>query len=271
MLTYDRLLARMQTLSTTTTTHFEGERLRLLQNAIKSVFDACEAGLKDDHEVLSPGALKHWLERKVKSIHAQFDEPLQEQHSSTLNKRKRTVAKGTPAKRQKCAPLTPMNDVQVAAALLELCSSSPPRTPPYPATIEPDKLRIIAGRKIYTPFPTVDRKKGPKSTFFAGVQYAMDNINKHSRGDATFMEKFPEYVRAELAVGKMDERTVERTESEVTAAEGLLGMFGCGHSGGRAAGQVGGHIEDENVGKAAGHGAGHAVGQTAEQVASKSF
>jgi hypothetical protein len=274
MLTYDRLLARMQTLSSTATTHFEGERLDLLQRAIDSVVDACDAGLKGDHEVLSPGALKHWMERKIKGIHAQFDEPLQEQPTSTTNKRKRTTAEDAPTKRQKRATPTRMSDRQVAAAILALCSSSPPRTPPYPTKppdIDPDKLCIDAGRKIYTPFPTVECKKGPKPTFLAGVQYAMDNIHKHDMGNAIFTTDFAEYVKAELGIEKAVERRIERTASEVTAAEGLLGMMGGGHNGGRAAGEAGERTGGGNAGQAAGHGAGHVGGQTPGQVASRSF
>jgi hypothetical protein len=35
--------------------------------------------------------------------------------------------------------------------------------------------RVAKGRKIYTTFPTVDRSKGSKATFFAGVDYALEN------------------------------------------------------------------------------------------------
>jgi hypothetical protein len=266
MLTYDRLLARMHTLSGTATTHFDGERLVLLKRTIKSVVNACEAGLKGNQKVLSPGQLKHWMERKIKTIHAQFDEPLQEQPASATNKR------------QKHATPTPMGDGelrQVAAALLALCSSSPPSAPPYstkapsPPAIDHDKLRIDAGRKIYTPFPVVDRKKGPEPTFLAGVQYAMDNIHKHgtSHGThrATFTTDFPEYVRAELGIERMVEKRIERTASEVTAAEGLLGMIG-GRVGGHDDGCVTGHTDHT-----AGNATGHVRSQATGMAVSKSF
>jgi hypothetical protein len=278
MLTYDRLLARMQTLSGTATTHFDGERLVLLKRTIKSVVNACEAGLKGKQEVLSPGQLKHWMERKIKTIHAQFDEPLQKQPASATNKRKRTTTEDAPAKRQKHAMPTPMGDGevrQVAAALLALCSSSPPSTPPYttkapsPPAIDHDKLRIDAGRLIYTPFPVVGRKKGPKPTFLAGVQYAMDNIHKHgtSHGThrATFTTDFPEYVRAELGIKRMVEKRIERTASEVTAAEGLLGMMG---------GRVGGHDDGCVTGQTdhtAENATGHVRGQATGLAVSNSF
>jgi hypothetical protein len=274
MLTYDRLLVRMQTLSGTATTHFDGERLVLLQRTIKSVVNACEAGAKGDQKRLSPGQLKHWMERKIKTIHAQFDAPLQEQRASATNKRKRTATADAPAKRQKRASPTPMNDGevrQVAAALLALCSSSPPSTSPYSTkapslpAIDHDKLRIDAGRKIYTPFPVVDRKMGPKPTFLAGVQYAMDNIHEHGKHHTTFTADFPGYVRAELGIDKVAEKSVERTANEVTAAEGLLDMVGGqmeGHNGGWVTGQTG-HTTR--------YGAGHVGDQATGQVVSKSF
>jgi hypothetical protein len=278
MLTYDRLLARMQTLSGTATTHFDGERLVLLKRTIKSVVKACEAGLRGNQDVLSPGQLKHWMERNIKTIHAQFDEPLQEQHASATNKRKRTATADAPAKRQKRATPTPMGDGevrQVAAGLLALCSSSPPSTPPYstkalsPPAIDHDKLRIDGDRKIYTPFPVVDRKKGPKPTFLAGVQYAMDNIHKHGTNHATFTANFPEYVRAELGIEKMAESRVQRTASEVTAAEGLLGMMG-----GRTEGHSGGWVAEKirlQASHTAGNAAGHVGGQATGLAVSKSF
>ncbi|KAF1937518.1 hypothetical protein EJ02DRAFT_312015, partial [Clathrospora elynae] len=64
MLTYERLLSRMQVLLEEAAEQFPGEenaeRRRLLQTAIKS-------------KVLSPGQLKHWAEKKIKRIQERFD------------------------------------------------------------------------------------------------------------------------------------------------------------------------------------------------------
>jgi hypothetical protein len=266
MLTYDRLLAHMHRLSASLPSHFEGERLSQISNAIKSVILACKRGLTGDQETLSPGQLKHWVERKIQAIHELFDNPLSLK-ATTPNKRKRTSNDDAPAakkvKRDEDGEVR-----RVAAALLALCSSSPPSTPPHPP-ITHDMRLIAAGRKVYTPFPDVDRKRRTEPTFLAGVTYAMQNVGEHGMGITKDMEQFTEYVRAELGI----ESVGERRSDEVEAAKGLLGMIGVGRAGGRAgienagqaAGQAGGHTGDENDAQAARHGAAHLGGQGKQQ------
>lgn len=87
MLTYERILARTSALLDIATNEFEGERRRLLQSAINSVTISAEAGLEGDQEVLSPGQLKHWLERKLEAIHKSFDGLVQEGNSPAPTKR----------------------------------------------------------------------------------------------------------------------------------------------------------------------------------------
>jgi hypothetical protein len=273
MLTYDRLVARMHPLFASLPSHFEGERLRLLRTAIESVIIACKKGLTGDQETLSPGQLKHWVERKIQSIHESFDNPSALQ-ATPPTKPKRTTADedATAAKKAKRDGDGEMR--HFAAAILALCSSSPPSTPPHPH-ITHDMRLIAAGRKIYTRLPVVDRKRGPKPTFLAGVTYAMENIRKHGMGITTNTERFTEYVRAELGI----EKTIER-RSEVEATESLLGMMGAGCAAGQsagdenagvAAGPAKDHIEDENSGRATRQGDENLGGHDAGQAVSKSF
>ena len=245
MLSYERLLVRLHTLTAITDQTFSGEeyeeRRCRIQLAIKSaIISSSQAGLDGDQEVLSPGQLKHWLEKKIKDIHKSFDDPVQEEQATSPGKR-RLATSTTPVaasnKRQKRQATEEQN---AAAALVALAR---PVTPAFTHDIIAAR-RIARGRKAYTHFPTVDRSRGLKDTFLAGVQYALQNLAAASATEpsapAFNCVEFHDYVRAELGIKTALEREVEKRQAEGGAAGDVEATWAAGQLTGMAnAGCVG--------------------------------
>ncbi|KAF1832993.1 hypothetical protein BDW02DRAFT_580781 [Decorospora gaudefroyi] len=289
MLTYERLLTRIETLFTVAADNFPSEeneeRRHLLQAALESVKISSRAGLEGSQNVLSPGQLKHWLVQKIKTIHERFDGPHEDEPAAAANNKRKRGASATPApKRRKKSSTVTAEDRAAATALLALSNESrlaleemqmpppappsdlenratPPsssssfsssntvrqkprmRTQPPPPPSNQDLAVRDVGRKRYTSFPPVDRTKGPKETFLAGVVYAMDNV---PRANAPFKTSFSKYVRAELGFGAEVVRTVEWSAEELMVAYALVEM----RSGAGIGGQDGGQAAAQPAGQA---------------------
>jgi hypothetical protein len=230
MLSYERLLARMQSLLDIVAQDFPSEeneqRRRLLQTAIKSVIVSSQAGLDGDQEVLSPGQLKHWVQTKIKDIHESIDNPVRGEEAPIKKRRIAPTAHFVSNKRQK----TSIGDDQdVAAALLDLAR-------PVAPALSPTARHIAKGRKTYTTFPAVDRSKGPKETFLAGVVFTLENLAASQPEGCchhTFDEPdFHEYVKAELGIKGTQELKINMKKAQPRTAEDVDAR--------RAAGQLAG-------------------------------
>jgi hypothetical protein len=124
-------------------------------------------------KVLSPGQLKHWVEAKIKDIHESVDGAVQEEQ---VPSKKRSTAPTTQLITEKSYKTAASDEQDVTFDLLNLAF------PPVP-NLSLIARRIAKGRKTYTTFPTVDRSKGSKVTFFAGVDYALEDPAAGQRHD----------------------------------------------------------------------------------------
>ncbi|EDU45677.1 hypothetical protein A1F97_11027 [Pyrenophora tritici-repentis] len=112
---------------------------------------------------------------------------------------------------------------------------------------------IVRGRKTYTDFSEVNRFQDSKDAFFAGVQYAFDNLAPAEAGvPALTCVEFHDYVDAELGTKTVSEKEVEQNHAElgadgsaeaITTAGQIVEMANTGHIGmvgdvGRSAAQV---------------------------------
>jgi hypothetical protein len=213
----------MRTLFDVAAQEFPGEeneqRRRQLQTAIKSVIISSEAGLGGDQEVLSPGQLKHWVEAKIKDIHESIDGTV---HGDEAPSKKRKIAPIAHFVTNKRPKRITSDEQDVVAALLNLAC------PPIPTLTLPAR-RIAKGRKIYTAFPAVDRSKGPKHTFLAGVEYALKNFAAGQRDASqhhTFSDvDFREYVKAELGIKGADESETRKNPARQVASKSFWNVI----------------------------------------------
>jgi len=244
MLSYERLLERLHALSEIADQLFSGEeykqRRRRIQAAIKSAIISSQAGIDGSQEVLSPGQLKHWLEKKIKEIHQSFDDDddddddnnnndaaVQEEEEETEEEQA-----PSPGKRKLLASTTPVaaasskrrkrqttEEQNAAAAFLVLAR---PATPAFIQDLVAAR-RINRGRNAYTQFPAIDRSGGLKDAFLAGMQYALQNLAAaaaESSAPAFNHGEFHEYVTAELGIKTALEVEVGETQAEEGGAAG---------------------------------------------------
>ncbi|RMZ70600.1 glycoside hydrolase family 67 [Pyrenophora seminiperda CCB06] len=239
MLTYARLLRSLHTLYPIINQSFperkNKERRRLMHIAVDSAIISSEEGLNGSDEVLSPGQMKHWLQRKFAEIHESVEE--EEEKAPASSQKRKNTASSARNKRYRSQKTDVSQDTQdVADALLALARQDTTGT----------TQRILDhGRSTYTAFPAV---YGVRNAFLTGAQYALENMGSAGSGACVFSSPaFCEYVRAELglAMAEEGEVAVEDTEGgegdvEATRAAGQLAGMAMAERGGMGDGAVGG-------------------------------